>query len=90
LTPEERETLLRRRLHAALQELSADRDPLDLVGDVPIVEEFADDLAQVRIADARAAGWAELRSTAPPPRLPAPLRVDAGLRGDDNDVLDSI
>ena len=62
VSPEERETLLRRRLHAALQELSADRDPLDLVGDVPIVEEFADDLAQARIADARAAGasWAEI------------------------------
>ena len=62
MSPEERETLLRRRLHATLQELSADREPLDLVGDVPIVEEFADDLAQARIADARAAGasWADI------------------------------
>lgn len=62
MTPEERETLIRHRLHAVVQELSADRDPLDLVADVPIVEDFADDLAQARIADARAAGasWADI------------------------------
>ena len=47
MSPEERETLLRRRLHATLQELSADREPLDLVGDVPIVEEFAEGVHEV-------------------------------------------
>ncbi len=62
MSPDERETLLRRELHAALQAVSAAREPLDLVADVPIVEEFVDDLAQARIADARAAGasWAEI------------------------------
>jgi hypothetical protein len=62
MTDDERETLIRRRLHAVVQELSLDRDPLDLVADVPIVEDFADDLAQARIADARAAGasWADI------------------------------
>ena len=62
MSPEEREALLRRELHAALQAVSAGREPLDLVADVPIVEEFVDDLAQARIADARASGasWAEI------------------------------
>jgi hypothetical protein len=62
VSSEDREALLRRRLHAALQELSTDRDPVDLVADIPIVEEFADDLGQARIADARASGasWAEI------------------------------
>ncbi len=48
--------MLRRELHAALQAVSAEREPLDLVADVPITEEFVDDLAQARIADARASG----------------------------------
>ncbi len=62
MSPEEREALLRRELHAVLRALSAGRDPLDLVADVSIVEEFAADLAQARIADARASGasWAEI------------------------------
>jgi hypothetical protein len=62
MSPDEREALLRRELHAALQAASAGREPLDLVADVPIVEEFVDDLAQARIADARASGasWAEI------------------------------
>jgi hypothetical protein len=62
MSPDEREALLRRELHAALQGASAGREPLDLVADVPIVEEFVDDLAHARIADARASGasWAEI------------------------------
>jgi len=62
MSPEEREALLRRELHAALRDVSSGREPLDLVGDVPVVEDFVDDLAQARIADARAAGasWAEI------------------------------
>jgi hypothetical protein len=60
--PRERERRLRQELHATLKDLSAELDPLELVGDVPVVEDFADDLAQARIADARAAGasWAEI------------------------------
>lgn len=60
--PAERERRLRQKLHSALQELSAGLDPLELVEDVSIVEDFAGDLAQARIADARAAGasWAEI------------------------------
>ena len=57
-----RERRLRQELHATLRELSAGLDPLELVADVPVVEDFTDDLAQARIADARAAGasWAEI------------------------------
>src|SRR5262245_33393111 len=60
----DRERRLRQELHALLQRLSADRSPLDLVEDVPVVEAFVDDFAQARIADARAAGasWAEISS----------------------------
>jgi hypothetical protein len=62
MTDEERETVLRRELHAVLARLSAGRQPLDLVADIPVVEDFVDDLAQARIADARAAGssWADI------------------------------
>jgi hypothetical protein len=58
----ERERRLRQELHAVLGRLSAGRDPLDLVEDVPVVEDFVDDFAQARIADARASGasWAEI------------------------------
>jgi hypothetical protein len=58
----ERERRLRQELHALLGRLSAGRDPLDLVEDVPVVEDFVDDFAQARIADARASGasWAEI------------------------------
>ena len=53
----DRERMLRQELHAVLARLSADRGSLDLVEDVPVLEEFVDDFAQARIADARAAGW---------------------------------
>jgi hypothetical protein len=58
----DRERRLRQELHAVLARLSEARDPLDLVEDVPVVEDFVDDFAQARIADARAAGasWAEI------------------------------
>ena len=58
----DRERQLRQELHSVLQRLSAGRDPLDLVEDVPVVEDFVDDFGQARIADARAAGasWAEI------------------------------
>jgi hypothetical protein len=58
----DRERRLRQELHTVLGRMSAGRDPLDLVEDVPVVEEFVDDFAQARIADARAAGasWAEI------------------------------
>jgi hypothetical protein len=59
---DDRERRLRRELHGVLGRLSAGQNPLDLVEDVPVVEEFVDDFAQARIADARAAGasWAEI------------------------------
>jgi hypothetical protein len=59
---DDRERRLRRELHAVLGRLSAGRGPIDLVEDVPVVEDFVDDFAQARIADARAAGasWAEI------------------------------
>ena len=62
MTEDERETILRRELHGVLTSLSAGREPIDLVGDIPVVEDFVDDLAQARIADARAAGfsWADI------------------------------
>ncbi len=62
MTDEGRETILRRELHAVLAGLSASREPLELVADIPVVEDFVDDLAQARIADARAAGasWADI------------------------------
>ncbi len=62
MTPGERERVLRRELHAALQALSAELDALELVGDVPLVKDFVEDFAQARIADARASGasWAEI------------------------------
>jgi hypothetical protein len=58
----DRERQLRQELHAVLSRLSAGSDPLDLVEDVPVVEDFVDDFSQARIADARAAGasWSEI------------------------------
>jgi len=62
VTSDERRTVLRGALDGALRGVSADRDPLDLLGDIPIVEDFADDLVEARIADARAAGasWTDI------------------------------
>lgn len=62
MTDQERETVLRRELHAVLVRLSAGRDLLDLVADIPVFEDFVDDLVQARIADARSAGasWADI------------------------------
>jgi hypothetical protein len=62
MAPDERERALRSELHATLLGLSADLDALELVGDVPLLEDFVDDFAQARIADARASGasWAEI------------------------------
>jgi hypothetical protein len=58
----ERERRLRRELHMTIKTLSAGLDPLELIEDVRVVEDFAADLAQARIADARATGasWAEI------------------------------
>jgi hypothetical protein len=58
----DRERRLRQELHAVLSRLSAGSAPIDLVEDVPVVEDFVDDFVQARIADARAAGasWAEI------------------------------
>lgn len=58
----DRERQLRKELHGLLHRLSAGRDALDLVEDIPVVEAFVDDFTQARIADARAAGssWAEI------------------------------
>jgi hypothetical protein len=58
----DRQFQLRQELHALLGRLSREQDPLDLVADIPIVEEFADDFAHARIADARAAGasWTDI------------------------------
>jgi len=58
----DREEELRSDLHALMGRLSEGRRPLDLVGDVPLVEDFVDDFAHARIADARAAGasWADI------------------------------
>ena len=58
----DREQELRRELHAALGRLSEGRRPIDLVGDVPLLEAFVDDFADARIADARAAGssWTDI------------------------------
>ena len=58
----DRERRLRQELHAVLARLSDGREPLELVEDVPAVEDFVDDFAQARIADARASGasWAEI------------------------------
>jgi hypothetical protein len=70
---EDRERRLRYELHSVLARLSEGRRPLDFVEDVPVLEDFVDDFAQARIADARAAGasWAEiserLASRARPP-----------------------
>jgi|SRR5918995_2071547 hypothetical protein len=58
----DRERRLRQELHAVLARLSEAREPLELVEDVPVLEDFVDDFARARIADARAAGasWAEI------------------------------
>ena len=42
----DRERRLRQELHALLARLSEGREPLDLVEDVPVVEDFVDDFAQ--------------------------------------------
>lgn len=59
---EDRERLLREVLYRELQKLSTQRDPLDLVEDIPIFEAFVDDFADARIADARSSGasWADI------------------------------
>jgi ribosome-binding protein aMBF1 (putative translation factor) len=45
-----------------LRELSAEHTPLDLVGDIPILETFVDDYADALIADARSRGasWSDI------------------------------
>lgn len=79
---EERKTILRRELHDALRRLSAHCDPLDLVEDVRLIEDFTDDLAQARIADARAAGasWAEISKRLGVSRQAAHKRFGSGRR----------
>ncbi|MEA2001279.1 MAG: hypothetical protein U9N84_05255 [Actinomycetota bacterium] len=59
---ENREPRIRETLYRVLQELSAERAPLDLVEDIPILEAFVDDYADARIADARSSGasWADI------------------------------
>ncbi len=58
----DRERQLRGVLHAALRDLSLGTDPLELLDDIAIVEGFAADVAEARVADARAngAGWEEI------------------------------
>ena len=58
----DRERRLRQELHALLSRLGEGCEPLDLVEDVPVVEDWVSDYAQARIADARASGasWAEI------------------------------
>jgi len=60
--PSDREGQLRGALHAALRDISVGRDPLELLDDIAIVEGFAADVAEARVADARAAGagWEEI------------------------------
>lgn len=59
---ENREPRIREALHRVLRELSAGGTPLDLVEDIPILEDFVDDYADARIADARVAGasWSDI------------------------------
>ena len=59
---EDREERLRRALHDAVADLSEGVDPLDLVADILVVEDFAADLAVARVAHARLAGapWEEI------------------------------
>ena len=77
---EERKTVLRRELHGVIRRLSAERNPLDLVEDVRLIEDFTDDLAQARIADARAAGasWAEISKRLGVSRQAAHKRFGSG------------
>jgi len=58
----DRERELRSELHALLGRLSAGRSAIDLVADVRLLEDFVDDFAHARIADARAAGhsWTDI------------------------------
>ena len=59
---EDRERKIREALHRALHQLSAASVPLDLVGDIPILEAFVGDYADARIADARSSGasWSDI------------------------------
>ena len=59
---ESRQSRIREALHQRLHELSADVAPLDLLEDIPILEAFADDYADARVADARASGasWTDI------------------------------
>jgi len=58
----ERERQVRESLDGELQKLSADAPALDLVKDIRILEDFVENFANARIADARAAGasWADI------------------------------
>jgi hypothetical protein len=60
--PSNREKQIRAALHTALHGLSVGSDPLELLDDIAIVEGFAADVADARVADARAsgAGWEEI------------------------------
>ncbi len=58
----ERNRVIRQELYELFERLSSGQAPLDLVEDVPILEDFVDDFGQARIADARAVGasWSEI------------------------------
>ena len=79
----DRERRLRQELHALLTRVSEGREPLDLVEDVPILEDFVDDFAQARIADARASGasWAEISERLGVTRQAAHKRFSGRRRG---------
>ncbi|MDJ0499030.1 MAG: hypothetical protein QNJ89_14450 [Acidimicrobiia bacterium] len=83
-TNEERERKVRDALHRVLRDLTADLPSLDAVEDIPVLEDFVDDYAQARIADARAAGasWAGIAERLGVSRQAAHKRF-AGARASD-------
>ena len=58
----ERSERIRRALRDALNDPAGDRDPLDALADLEVLDSFVDDYAQARVDDARAAGasWAQI------------------------------
>lgn len=59
---EKREAKISEALSAALEQIGAGIEPVDLVGDIPLLESFVGDFCDALISNARAAGasWADI------------------------------
>ena len=78
----DRNRRIREALSAELRRLGAGRTPIELVEELPVLEAFFDDVADARIADARASGatWADIADRLGVSRQAVQQRFGSGRR----------